>query len=230
VSTTGLPRLLRESFTPHQCLIMWRASQGRNILIKTGSITKDQGDKNMTRMQSPYDEITPENKILGLQEYTGGDGEHITVITHTDNSSGSISLFEATFSDSNSGTGEIIRLDRVAMMLDVPAEICKALLKEEGLSKYELRQRRGARLRCLNAGGLPSPRIVNVSTTGNQPWRLTGSAWRKALNIPIPGMVVVQQQQQQKLLPLQHATTSAMASSPQYPRWSPCFTYGRWRP
>jgi len=187
VSTTGLPLLLKKSFTPHQWLIMWRASQGRNILIKAGSATQDQGDKNMTPMQSPYDEITLENKILGLQEYTGGDGEHITVITHTENSSGSFSLFEATFPDSNSGTGEIIRLDRVAMMLDVPAEICKTLLKEEGLSKHELRRRRGARLRCLNAGELPRPRIVNVSTARDQAWRLTGSAWRRALNIPIPG-------------------------------------------
>jgi hypothetical protein len=48
--------------------------------------------------------------------------------------------------------------------------ICKTLLKEQGLSKYELR-RQGTKLRWLNSGELPPPRIVNVSMQDDQPWK-----------------------------------------------------------
>ena len=54
---------------------------------------------------------------------------------------------------------------------------------QQGLSKYELR-RQGTKLRCLNTGELPPPRIVNVSMQDDQPWKQSGSAWRRALNIP----------------------------------------------
>ncbi|KAH8900607.1 hypothetical protein GQ53DRAFT_740608 [Thozetella sp. PMI_491] len=120
-----------------------------------------------------------ENELLGLDKFKGGDSEYITVITHSDEYAGSVSLFQATFSDGH----ELIKLDRVAMMTDVPKQICRMLRQEAGPSKYEL-SRAGSKLKCLTSGGLPRPCIARVSTQAG-PWPTTGRGWRSALQIPL---------------------------------------------
>ncbi|KAH7129803.1 hypothetical protein B0J13DRAFT_563374, partial [Dactylonectria estremocensis] len=222
LSSTGLPGLLKRSFTPYQWLGMWRSSEGRRIRISPALLGSSKGSE--ASNLRPYDQLSAqeldqlqslENELLGLDKYRGGESEYLTVITHSDDYVGAISLFKAEFSDQH----EIIQLDRVAMISEVPRKICSILREEIKPNRYEL-GRTNRKLKCFARGGLSSPQIVKVSNQERQ-WQSCGGGWRQAFKIPqlhheytsgegliatIPQIV--------GLLHLQHLTLTYLRSSP----------------
>ncbi|KFY65365.1 hypothetical protein V496_02642 [Pseudogymnoascus sp. VKM F-4515 (FW-2607)] len=221
-SSTGLPGLLKKAFTPYQWLAMWRSSEGRRIRVaptllhRDGDMASSAADKDSNAQLSSQDNDrlqSLENEILGLDKYTGGDSEYLTVITHSDDPIGSISLFKTRASD----TRQIIQLDRVAMILEVPREICRILRTQDGLTKYEL-SRGGTKLKCLASDGLPPPQIIRVSNE-EQPWQQSGGGWRDALHITRPRSsngegLVITIPQMVAFLHLRRMTATQVWSSP----------------
>ncbi|KAJ3533045.1 hypothetical protein NM208_g8160 [Fusarium decemcellulare] len=211
LSSTGLPSLLKRSFTPYQWLGMWRSSEGRHIQIARVAFNSP---KNLSGLDNEMAQ-SMENEILGLDKYRGGDSEYLTVVTYSDDFIGAISLFRADLSDKR----KVMQLGRVAMIPGVPRKICSILRDEIKPNRYVV-GRSNRKLKCFDCGDLPRPQIVKV-TNKRYPWKGSGGGWRKALSVPelfdeyssgqgliatIPQMI--------GLLHLQHITLTRLQSSP----------------
>ncbi|KAF4968345.1 hypothetical protein FSARC_4291 [Fusarium sarcochroum] len=220
LSSTGLPALLKRSFTSYEWMGMWRGSEGRRIRIPRVVSDHTGLDGTLNPDEKPlvddHDRLqTLENELLGLDKYMGGDSEYLTVITYSDGFVGAISLFKAELPDEH----QITQLNRVAMIPDVPREICSILREEIKPNRYVV-GRNNRKLKCYTRGDLPPLQIVKISNESD-PWKSCGGGWRKALRVPnlnaeyssgegllatIPHMI--------GLLHLQHLNLTELYSSP----------------
>ncbi|RSM19194.1 hypothetical protein CDV31_001870 [Fusarium ambrosium] len=225
-TSTGLPSLLKKSFTTYEWLGMWRSSEGRKIRVSRMALGDSSDEEHPTTPDKKDDkskELTEkekerllalENELLGLDKYMGGDSEYLTVVTYSDDYVGAIALFQAKLSPDH----KIITLDRIAMISDVPRKICDILQDEIKPNRYVV-GRTKRKVKCFDSGEMPPPQIIKVSNQAT-PWSSSGGGWRQALRVPeqtteyssgeglmatIPQMI--------GLLHLQHQTLTKLASS-----------------
>ncbi|KAM6523978.1 hypothetical protein FSOLCH5_004585 [Fusarium solani] len=225
-TSTGLPSLLKKSFTTYEWLGMWRSSEGRKIRISRSALgdgsskerptTPGKKDDKLEDLSEQEQErlLSLENELLGLDKYMGGDSEYLTVVTYSDDYVGAIALFQAKLSPDH----KITTLDRIAMISDVPRKICEILQDEIKPNRYVV-GRTKRKVKCFDSGEMPPPQIIKVSNQAT-PWSSSGGGWRQALRVPeqtteyssgegliatIPQMI--------GLLHLQHQTLTRLASS-----------------
>ncbi|KAI8681754.1 hypothetical protein NCS55_00428400 [Fusarium keratoplasticum] len=141
-SSTGLPSLLKKSFTTYEWLGMWRSSEGRKIrvsrLAKKEDKLEDLSEQEQERL------LSLENELFRLDKYMGGDSEYLTVVTYSDDYVGAIALFQAKLSPDH----KITTLDRIAMISDVPRKICDILQGEIKPNRYVV-GRTKRKVKCL---------------------------------------------------------------------------------
>ncbi|KAI8675309.1 hypothetical protein NCS57_00431800 [Fusarium keratoplasticum] len=225
-SSTGLPSLLKKSFTTYEWLGMWRSSKGRKIRISRSALGDGCSKERPTTPGKKEDKLEDlseheqerllslENELLGLDKYMGGDSEYLTVVTYSDDYVGAIALFQAKLSPDH----KITTLDRIAMISDVPRKICDILQDEIKPNRYVV-GRAKRKVKCFDSGEMPPLQIIKVSNQAT-PWSSSGGGWRQALRVPeqtteyssgegliatIPQMI--------GLLHLQHQTLTKLASS-----------------
>jgi len=173
-TSKALPGFLRTLVTPYQWLGMWRSSENRSIHISETLFESEQDQPLTSEQVDKLQEF--ENELISLDKYKGGHSEYLTVVTHSDEFTGAVALFKASFG----GDSLITRLDLAAYIRDVPREICRILRDDVKPNRYEL-GRKGQELRCKIGGGLPCPRPAAVS--GKKLWTNIGGGWRHALRI-----------------------------------------------
>ncbi|UPK91086.1 hypothetical protein LCI18_002021 [Fusarium solani-melongenae] len=225
-SSTGLPSLLKKSFTTYEWLGMWRSSEGRKIRVSRLALGDDSDQERPMTPRKKEDKpedlseheqdrlLSLENELLGLDKYMGGDSEYLTVVTYSDDYVGAIALFQAKLSSDH----KITTLDRIAMISDVPRKICEILQDEIKPNRYVV-GRTKRKVKCFDSGEMRPPQIIKVSNQAT-PWSSSGGGWRQALRVPeqtteyssgegliatIPQMI--------GLLHLQHQTLTRLASS-----------------
>jgi hypothetical protein len=117
---------------PYQWLSMWRGNENRSIHI---SETLFKSEQNQPLTSEQVDKLQEfENELISLDKYKGGHSEYLTVITHSDEFTGAVALFKASFG----GDSLITRLDLAAYIRDVPRKICRILCDDVQPNRYEL--------------------------------------------------------------------------------------------
>ncbi|KAE8387681.1 hypothetical protein BDV23DRAFT_186093 [Aspergillus alliaceus] len=172
LTTKGVPALLK-SFTDYEWMSMWRSSEDRSIhisesLLKPDPNSPSSSDTDLVQMY--------ESELLSLDKYKGGHSEYLTVVTHSEEFTGTVALFRASFEDSSLITG----LELVAYIKEIPRQICRVLRQGIKMNRYEI-HRKGLSLKCTVRGELPRPRLASVSS--KEPWTSIGGGWRYALNV-----------------------------------------------
>ncbi|KAJ4313474.1 hypothetical protein N0V84_009399 [Fusarium piperis] len=168
--STGLPALLKKSFTTYEWLSMWRSSEDRKTRISRSALrgssikerpttSSEKEDKSGELSEQEQERLLSlENELLGLNKYMGGDSEYLTAVTYSDDYVGAIALFQVKLSPDHKMT----TLDRIAMISDVPRNICDILQDEIKPNRYVV-GRTKRRVKCFDSGGMPPPQIIKVS-------------------------------------------------------------------